>query len=145
MADEVHDLEANKAMVIRYMELAQQADRDQCLEMLAEDAVRVFCRPGTRPDPVTRGRENIIGNRPLTTLYKPGTLKMEVENILAEGPLVAVQFVMRATTAAGEPYENFYHHLFEIHGGKITKYWEYCDTFYGMKMLRPDELAAAAK
>ena len=135
---------ANKELVIRYMTLAQQGEREQCLEMLAEDAVRVFPRPGQRPDPYTRGRENIIGNRPHTTLYKPGSMEMEVEHIIAEGPMVAVQFIIRAIAASGERYENFYHHLYELHDGKITAYWEYCDTLYGAQVLRPESLTKPA-
>ena len=144
MPDDKDQLEANKELVLRYMRLAQQGEREQCLQILAEDAVRIFPRPGERPDPVTRGNVNIVGDRPHTTLYKPGSMQMEVENVTAEGPRVAVQFIIRATAANGAPYENFYHHLYEVHGGRITRYWEYCDTLYGAKVLRPESLGGTA-
>jgi ketosteroid isomerase-like protein len=77
-------------------------------------------------------------------LYKPGGLTMEVEHIVAEGPLVAIQFTLCAITARGEPYENYYYHLFECHNGKITKQGEYCDTLYGTRMLQPDTIGDAS-
>lgn len=135
---------ANRELVLNYMSASQAGRREEMRQYLAEDAVRVFPRPGLRADPETRGRDNIIGNVPHTAIYQPGSMRMEVENILADGPFVAVQFVLRATTARGDAYENFYLHVFECREGKITRYYEYLDTLYGMRMLRPEELAAQA-
>ena len=142
MAQAQDETAANKALVLSYMKASQSTDREQMAQYLAEDAVRVFPRPGGRSDPNTVGRDNIIGNIPHTAIYEPGTMRSEIENIIAEGPFVAVQFVLRATTARGEPYENFYLHVFECHDGKITKYHEYLDTLYGARMLRPELLGA---
>ena len=138
----VHDTEANKELVLRYMRLAQAGDRNAVTECLAENCVRVFPRPGIHEVAETTGREAILAKMPHLSLYEIGTLTMEVEHILAEGPLVAVQFILRARTAKGEPYENFYFHLFECHDGFITTFWEYNDTLHGARMLRPEVLAA---
>ena len=138
MSETANELEANKALVLRYQHALQAGDLEGTRACLAEDCVRVFTRPGIRADPNTVGRDEILGNLPHLALYQPGTLEMEVEHIVAEGAMVALQFVIRAVTAAGKPYENFYHFLFECHGGRITKFWEYCDTLYGAQLLRPE-------
>lgn len=144
MTTEQHDLAANKDTVIRYMLASQRNDFATMAEILHEDCVRYFPRPGVHPDPVTRGAANIIGNLPHTSHYEQGTLEMEVENMVAEGPLVTVQFSIKAKTADGRDYENFYHFLLELHHGRITKFYEYCDTMYGAQMLRPQALKEAA-
>ena len=135
------ELAANKELVLRYMRAAQAGDTEQMVTYLADNCVRVFPRPGIRAAASTEGRVNVTGDQPHLTLYEPGSLAMEVEHIVAEGPFVAVQFILRATTAAGAPYENYYHHLFEVHDERITKYWEYNDTLYGARMLRPELLS----
>jgi ketosteroid isomerase-like protein len=126
------------------MKASQSRDFKQMRELLTEDAVRYFPRPGFRSKCTTEGRDNITGNVPHLNLYKAGTLEMDIENAIAEGPFVVVQFALRATTARGEPYTNYYLHLFELRDGKVAKYWEYCDTLYGAKMLRPELLAQVA-
>ena len=135
------ETKANSELVLRYMERAQAMDVDGAMGCLAEECVRVFPRPGIHAEPETRGRAAILAKLPHLTLYERGSLRMKVENILADGSLVAVQFVLRATTARGEPYENFYFHLFECHDGLITKFWEYNDTLHGARMLRPELLS----
>lgn len=140
-ADEIG---ANKALVMRYMAASQRNELDVMAQCLAEDCVRVFPRPGLRPDPFTRGRDAIIHNRPLTTIYEPGTLKSDFLHVVAEGAMVAVHFSMTAKTADGRPYENYYHMLFEVHDGAITQFWEFCDTLYGAMMLRPEAIKQVA-
>ena len=134
---------SNKELVLRYMKAAQMDDVEGVSACWADDCIRYLPRPGLG-NVVTKGRAGITGKLSHSGLYKPGSLRMEVEHIVAEGPMVAIQFIIRATTARGEPYENFYHHLFECHDGKITKQWEYCDTLYGARMLRPEALQNAA-
>lgn len=139
------EIAANKALVIRYMTASQQNDLATMADCLAEDCIRVFPRPGLRPDPLTKGRNQIINNRPLTTLYQPGTLKSDILHMVGEGPMVAVHFSMSAITADGRPYENFYHMLFEVRDGRIVQFWEFLDTLYGAMMLRPESLRAVAE
>ena len=130
---------SNKELVLRYMKAAQADDVEGVTACWAEDCIRYMPRPG-QGDVVAKGRDSITAKLSHAGLYTPGTLKMEVEHIMAEGPMVAIQFIISATTSRGEPYKNYYHHLFECHDGKIVKQWEYCDTLYGMRMLRPERL-----
>lgn len=144
MAQPNDETAANKALVIRYMTASQSNDSATMAQCLDENCERMFPRPGLHNNPMTKGSANIIAMLPHRSHYETGSLKMEVENILAEGPLVAVQFLIRAKTAGGAPYENFYHFLFECKNGRITKFWEYCDTLYGAQMLRPQAVKDVA-
>jgi ketosteroid isomerase-like protein len=144
MSHDQNQTGANKELVLRYMRASQSRDVKQMRELLVEDAVRYFPRPGFRSTYTTEGRDNIIGNVPHLNLYKAGTLEMDIENTIAAGPFVVVQFTLRAVTTRGRPYKNYYMHLFELRDGKVSKYWEYCDTLYGAKMLRPEVLAQFA-
>ena len=135
---------ANKELVLRYMKASQSRDFALMRELLTEDAVRYFPRPGFRTKATTEGRDNITGNVPHVNLYKDGTMKMNIENMIATDRFVVVQFSMTAITARDESYENYYAQVFEIRDGKVAKYWEYCDTLYGAKLLRPEMLAQVA-
>lgn len=134
---------ANKPMVLRFLELAQAGD-PQMAVYLAEDCAQIFPRPGVPGMPAGAfSRAEILGFLAKLPVYERGSMLMEVENILAEGSLVAVQFRMQATTARGEPYENYYCQFFECRDGLIHKAWEYCDTLYATRKLMPEALGVA--
>jgi ketosteroid isomerase-like protein len=127
---------SNKELVVRYMKCAHRYEWDQLAECVAEDVVRYRPRPSAPWGLVTRGRDNLVNEfRAHTNIYQTGTLAIEIENIIAEGPFVSVQYVQRAITARGEPYENFYHPLFQCADGLVVKCWEYVDTLYSSRML----------
>ena len=125
MSDGTDEKAANKELVIRYMTRAQANDIEGADECLAEDCVRMGPRPSA----------GVIEGHPHVDLYQPGTLTMEVENLIAEGPFVAAQIAVQATAAGGDPYQNYYHQLFECHDGQITAQWEYLDTLYASRVL----------
>ena len=58
---------------------------------------------------------------------------VEIQSMIAEGPKVACEFTLEATTASGEQYKNFYHFAFEIEDGQIRRVREYLDTHYAHK------------
>jgi ketosteroid isomerase-like protein len=131
----------NKELVLRFLDAAHESKLEEFLACLDVDAA---CY-GPGPDEV-RGRETLRGQitEVSSSVYVPETTKMEVQHIIADGPYVAVQFILRATTPAGNAYVNYYHHLFECRDGLITAYWKYLDTAYAQKTLAlPDWLAEA--
>ena len=144
MLQETDNAAANRELVLSYMKASQSQDFARMRELLTEDAIRYFPRPGFRPTSTTEGRDNITKNVPHVNLYQPGTMKMNIENIIATDRFVVVQFSLSAITARDEPYENYYVQVFEVEAGRIAKYWEYCDTLYGAKLLRPEMLAEVA-
>jgi ketosteroid isomerase-like protein len=130
---------ANKELVVRYMKCAHRFQWEELADCLAEDVVRYRPRPSTPWDLVTRGRENLVHEfQTHWNVYQAGTLTIEIENIVAEGAFVSVQYVQRAVTARGEPYESFYHPLFECVDGRVQRCWEYVDTLYSYRMLFED-------
>lgn len=136
---------ANTELVLRFINLAQAGDAEQMGQLLAEDCVQLFPRPGIPGMPAGAfSRAEILEFLSRLSVYEAGSKQLEIENVLAEGPLVAVQFKMRATTSRGEPYENFYVQFIECHEGKIAKLWEYCDTLYAARKLMPKALEASA-
>lgn len=139
MAELNNETAANKELVLRFIKLAQAGEIAQMAECLVEDYVQVFPRPGVAGMPAgAESRAQIVEFLShLSSIYQPGSMEMEVENILAEGSLVAVQFKMKAVTARGEPYENYYVQFAQCREGKIVKCWEYCDTLYAANKLMP--------
>ena len=55
---------------------------------------------------------------------------MEIQSMISEGPKVACEFTLEATTASGKKYKNYYHFAFEIEDGQIRRVREYLDTHY---------------
>lgn len=135
---QTEDPAANKELVLRFMKLAQAGDLEAAGECVVDDYVQLFPRPGVPGMPSgAYSRDEIMAFLKALPVYQAGSMKMEVENIVAEGPMVALQFKMNAITARGEPYENFYVQFVECRGGKIVKCWEYCDTLYAAGKLLP--------
>lgn len=119
-------------------------DLDAIGECLAEDVVQHYQRPtmqnddGTQSAASLKGRENILAEigTYFYRLYRPGTIRVVIEGMVAEGDFVAVRFILSAITAGrGEPYENYYHFLYRCSAGRIIEYWEYVDTRYAAAML----------
>src|SRR5262249_32550037 len=131
------ELEAtNKEVVVRYLRSAHRRDWAALGELMCDDATHYGPRPASPLEPVIRGRQNLLRELPShTNLYREGSVTMEIENIIAEGDLVDIQYIQRAVTAKGRRYENFYHYLFECQDGKVKNYWEYIDTLYAQRVL----------
>ena len=60
---------------------------------------------------------------------------IDVEEMVAEGNTVCVQFVLSAKTAKGRDYRNHYHFVFKLRRGKISAVKEYVDTKYAHDVL----------
>ena len=137
---------ANKALMVKFMKAAQSADADSMMECLVEDCVQVWPRPGLPGNPGSAtGRDTLIGYLKNLTIYQKGSLQMTVENLVCDEKVGAIQFKLNAVTAAGEPYENYYAQFFEFRDGRIAKQWEYLDTLYATKKLKPEMLKAATQ
>jgi uncharacterized protein len=64
----------------------------------------------------------------VTQVYKTGALKIVPSNMIAEGNRVAVEAESYAELHNGKIYNNFYHYVFDLEGGKIKSFKEYMDT-----------------
>ena len=136
------DTAANTALALRFVRAAQIGDAEQVAECLVEDYVHIFPRPGIPGLPAgIESRDQVVEFLAmLPAIYEPESMQMDVENVIAQGSMVVIQFKLTAQTAAGEPYENHYVQILECRGGKVAKSWEYCDTLYAAQKLVPDLL-----
>lgn len=77
----------------------------------------------------TYGKEQLgLLLRGVKSIYKEGRLQITPSRLLAEGNFVAVEADSYAELTNGRIYNNKYHFLFEITGGKIASVREYMDT-----------------
>jgi ketosteroid isomerase-like protein len=128
--------ERNKQVVLDFLDRAHAFDLDGMARYWAEDCTRYGPRPSSPLAAAISTRAALMAEIPKHLhLYTKGTLKTEVERLIAEGPFVAIQYILRAKTGAGEDYENYYHYMFEIRDGRIKNYWEYLDTRYAQAKL----------
>jgi ketosteroid isomerase-like protein len=135
----------NKQVVREFLEVMGRRDVEAMAPLLAEDVVRYGPRPsflsGRAEDDTSvaagpaRGRARLLSDTAANAHYVPGTITIQIDQMVAEGDLVAAQFILRATTHSSGRYENYYHFLFEVRDGAIAAYWEYIDTLYSQRML----------
>ena len=64
-----------------------------------------------------------------------GPLKLRVKGVTAEGDRVAVEAESFAKMKSGKTYQNRYHFLCEVSGGKIQAVREYLDTIHAADAL----------
>jgi uncharacterized protein len=121
----------SRAVVQRYLDAVQVGDAQGVRELFAPDAT--WQLRGELPISGTRkGRDAILGESLATALgyYEPGSLDLEATSMVAEGEQVALEWVSRARTRAGEPYENFCIGVFTVRDRRIQTVREYMDTLY---------------
>ena len=125
----------SKAVVERYFEALRSGDPG-LPDLLADDVT--WWVPEASPMGGTHeGRDAVLALMGSgTDLYDPTVpLEISVESMIAEGDRVAVQLVIDARTAKGEPYHNDYHFAFEVRDGRIQAVREYVDTLYVQQKL----------
>ena len=127
--------EANKAVVHAYLRAMSSGD-PSLPELLTED-VTWWVPPSSPLGGLKEGKAKVlelmasgVGLYDMTVPFE-----IEVEAVVGDGDWVAVQMVMSARTAKGQPYRNHYHFAFRLRGGKICAVKEYVDTLYAQRML----------
>ena len=126
----------NKQVVRGFIEALSSGNLKAIDTALADDAT--WWLSGSLPVSGThRGKKGIFEGflAKAAPLFQPGSLAIEVRNTIAEGDCVAVEWIARGKTAKGKSYENYYHIMFEVKGGKIQAVREYVDTLYAKEVL----------
>src|SRR4051812_46408396 len=119
----------NRETIERYVDALQQGG--EIAGFFAEDASWTLA--GRLPLSGTyKGRDAILNDffGQVRTLYEPGSVRLTVTSLTAEGDRVALEWTSRARTASGEPYENQCAALFTLADGRIAAVREYMDTDY---------------
>jgi uncharacterized protein len=121
----------SKTVAQRYVAAAQAGDEDAIRDLFALDATWTLA--GELPiSGIWQGRDAIIDEFLATAMshYEPGSVRLEITGMVAEGEQVVLQWTSRARTRDGRPYENGCIAVFIIREGKIQHVREYMDTLY---------------
>ena len=126
----------NKQVVLGFVEALSRGNIDAINTVLADDAT--WWLPGSLPvSGMHRGKKEIFDGflAKAAPLFEPKSLSIQVQNTIAEGDCVAVEWIARGKTAKGKQYENYYNVVFEVKGNKIQAIREYVDTLYAKEVL----------
>jgi uncharacterized protein len=124
----------SKAVLERYVAAVQAGDEAAIRDAFAEDAT--WRLDGELPISGTwEGREAILGDFLATAMsfYEPGSVRLEITSLIADGERVAMEWTSRARNTRGEPYENHCIGVFTVRDGRIASVHEYMDTLYAYR------------
>lgn len=121
--------EANKKLVIKLFERIAANDANGAVDLLTDDCI--WKVPG-RPDRLAlagpRDKQGITELFKMIAQFMPAGLQIKAEDFTCEGDRVAVEATSVGKVVNGREYQNQYHLLIKIRGGKIGQVNEYCDT-----------------
>lgn len=125
----MNDIQSNKKVAARYLELVAKGDAKGVADLFTEDGAIIVPSSTDLPDE-TRGRKAVeqLVAQVLTVFPKTG-LHVKIDQMTCEDNRVAaVCHAEGAISASGKPYDNRYHFLFYFEGGKIKEVHEYMDS-----------------
>ena len=125
-----------KNVVLKFFETMNDGHFEEAADFFSEDAV--FWVVGSLPFSGTlNGRDEILEKnfRPSAVFTAPGSAKVIMGDVIAEGSKVAAEWRFQRKTLDGESYDNYFFGLFEVRDGLIQSFREYLDTEYARKML----------
>ena len=126
----------SKQIVLQFIEDLVSGNLDAVTAAFADDAT--WWLPGSLPVSGTyKGKQEIFEGffGTAQAYFEPESLSVHVQSIIAEDDAVAVEWVAKARSAAGAPYENYYHVRFDLQDGKIHAVREYVDTLYAKEVV----------
>lgn len=119
-----------KATVEDFFATFSTGDVDRIMDSLTDDAS--WWVSGTIEGMSGTNSKRQLGEllRAVVPLYKEGALKIWPTSMIAEGNKVAVEAESFAELNSGKTYNNRYHFLIELDGGKVRSVKEYSDTHH---------------
>lgn len=127
-------VERNTALVRSFFETLSSGDLDRVAEFFDERTTwSMAWVTNDLPGAGTHvGVTGIIGEflGPVRGMFEPGDPKVELTNVVAQGPWVAVEARGKGRFRNGTPYDNLYTFFLEIDGEKIRTIREYMDSYY---------------
>jgi ketosteroid isomerase-like protein len=127
--------EANKAVVVKFIEAFSAGDAVLAETCLAPDAVTVAKGFGKLSG--TRQREIVLATTAAFKDLIPTGLRPKFVSVIAEGDRVAAEFEGNSTLANGVEYNNQYCMVFTLRDGKITTVNEYYCTLLADEKILP--------
>ena len=130
--------EDNRKLAVKYFEYITTNRLNEALELLADDVTQWI-----QGSPRTMSKADI---KNLLT-WELGTFQgipaFKVNGTTCEGNRVAIECELDAPMTNGKRYQNKYHVLVEIEGGKLKRIMEYTDTAPARAAFAPDNLKTA--
>jgi ketosteroid isomerase-like protein len=124
-----------REVMSRYLETVRRGDAAALRDCFAPDATWLL-----RGDlPIAgewRGRDAIVDEFLAAALgfYEPGTIELLPTGTVVEGDRVVLEWISRARTRGGAPYENHCIGVFTVREGRIQAVREYMDTLYAHRV-----------
>ena len=118
--------ERNKGLIRQFVEILNRGDGEALVSMFTDDGKSV-----------TMGTTAISGDHDVEDMRTaskqilgafPERLRFTILGMVAEGDKVAVEAESYGRHVSGAIYNNHYHFLFTLRGGKILEFKEYLDT-----------------
>ncbi|GAB3282376.1 nuclear transport factor 2 family protein [Parahaliea aestuarii] len=126
----------NLETIRHYFDVVTGKRQDRELASFMADDV-VWTVPQSNPDITPNPRVGKAAVMDLlgagVTIYQPGSMTVELENLFGDDKQVAAQFTLHATLANGRDYHNRYAFIFALREGLVVGVWEYLDTLYQME------------
>jgi uncharacterized protein len=123
----------NKKIVLGFFENLNAGNAAAALDALSDSAT--WWIQGNFPLSGTRTKAQFIELLGQLTASIDGALTLRVRGATAEGDRVAVEAESHAKMKNGKTYQNRYHFLCEVRGGKIQAVREYLDTMHANDVL----------
>ena len=128
--------EANKQVVLSFFENFSAGKVDAALALMADTATWwVAGNPDKFALAGTKTKAQFVELAQGIGAAMPKGLRVTPKGITAEGDRVAVEAESYGETASGKIYNNLYHFLLEVRGGKIQAVREYLDTMHAKEVL----------
>ncbi len=120
----------NKELVKEFIEAMKNSNVDKLKTMITEDfSWWIIGKPEYLATAGEHDSEYFLSFFKGAELFPEGA-DFKTTSMISEGNSVAAEAEFRAKTAMGTDYENYYHFLFIIEGGKVKRMKEYMDTYH---------------
>lgn len=125
----------NKTIVKNFLAALGRGDVDALRGLLSEDAVAICT--GTSLVSGTRSYAEICATAGMLGAIARSGIDFEILSMTAEDDRVSCEVQGHATLINGAAYDNQYHFLFFVRGGRIFRIKEYIDTKLADAVLAP--------
>jgi hypothetical protein len=126
-------MDSNKQLVERFFAALNRGAIPEAFALVADDAS--WWVPGTLPFSGTKTKPEYLGVAGLIQRGFPGGLAFTLRGLTAEGERVAAEVESLGEHTSGKTYNNRYHFLFVIRGGRIAAVSEYMDTLHLKELI----------
>ena len=130
---EDHHLEENKKIARDFFAALNRVDTAAIAKLYADNAV--LWTAGSMPISGTFDKTQALQGMDAVLSAFPDGLKFTITGMTAEDERVAIEAESSGRHVSGKQYNNHYHFLMVIRGGKVAMFKEYMDTMHAQDVL----------